>query len=298
MDTSQTPAQKLANFAACYHLLHTLGIKQRLHIDIAHEKIVESPLQSLILLTAYLHERAGASPLFPVYHRQAIRLALDGKDDVSWQEIDSKFREDVMDGNFADKVWEQFLKLASKPNKKYTIGPVKGILNKLYCEKQPNVIQLLCGKSLEETSKWLKDKKLLKGIGPKLRAFILRDIACYFKPEWKNDKQQRWRIQPVDRWILRWAEICFQNCKGQWKSEHDKNARMIDSNLLNVDPVKFNQGAWFAGSYFARLCAFFSLPESYIARGPTLEALDRFDVKKVKSAIELFVGNIDRIFGL
>ena len=94
-------------------------------------------------------------------------------------------------------------------------------------------------------------------------------------------------MQPVDRWVMKISsELCWPNDDWEKKApstlaKHDRYAKKIAEHCLEgqIDPVRFNQGAWFVGSYYQELCRFHDIEEE--------QSLDR------KTCIEMF--DIDRV---
>ena len=198
-----------------------------------------------------VHERAGKNPEFPKYHITAIKEVL-GK-----RNFDNVI---INDKNFPDNVWRKFEYLTrGKPNKKITEGVVKEILKIMQGEKEPNIIKLLAKKDIDSARKFLRD---IRGIGYKLSAFIMRDFYDFFgcwKDDIRNDPYKYYHLQPVDRWVRRISELIWDtNLTGS----PDKIAKEIVNHCLrdNVNPVRFNQGAWFVGAYFNYLCSFYNIP--------------------------------------
>lgn len=222
-------------------------------------ELVNDAYGAIILYTAYVHERQGSNPRFPLYHREALRKAMNGKrfDDVL-----------LSDASFPDRVWKFFLSYAQpKPNKKITWGVVFQILKRMHGESEPNLISLLRTKSLLGAFKWLKE---IRGIGAKLASFFLRDIWSFIGA-WENTpKENMFCLQPVDVWIMFWSRECWP--EAYWSSNKIKldtdNAKIKFAKVLTmkclssgIDPVSFNKGAWFAGSHFEQLSQFFNIPE-------------------------------------
>lgn len=250
--------QKLCEFAPCYDLAHKIWMR-RVGLTKSERELVSDAYGAMIFYTAYVHERQGSNPRFPLYHREALRRALNEK----------KFDYVLLsDTSFPDKVWNHFLSFAQpKPNKKITEGVVYQILNKMRDEQQPNLISLLRTKSLLGAFKWLNE---VRGIGPKLASLFLRDIWSFIEA-WENTpKENMFCLQPIDRWIIFWSRKCWPDA--YWSSnkiriESDgakiKFAKVLTSKCLSseIDPVSFNKGAWFAGSHFEQLSRFCNIPE-------------------------------------
>jgi len=251
-------AQKLCEFAPCYDLAHRIWMRQ-LGLDESGRELVNDAYGAMIFYTAYVHERQGSNPRFPLYHREALRRGLDGKqfDDVLLSDVD-----------FPKRVWNYFLSFAQpKPNRKITAGVVYQILDKMRDEQQPNLISLLRSKSILSAFNWLNS---VGGIGPKLASFFLRDVWSFIEA-WENTpKDNLFCLQPIDRWIIFWARKCWSDAN--WASNTIKLesysakvrfAKSLTSECLRfeIDPVSFNKGAWFVGSHFEEISRFCDIHE-------------------------------------
>ncbi len=248
-------AQKLCDFASCYDLAHKIWMSG---LGLDERELVNDAYGAMIFYTAYVHERQGSNPRFPLYHREALRKGLDGK------QFDYVLLSDV---NFPKRVWKYFLSFAKpKPNEKITAGVVYQILDKMREEHQPNLISLLWSKSILSAFNWLRS---VRGIGPKLAAFFLRDIWSFIGA-WENTpKDNLFCLQPIDRWIIFWSEKCWSdahwatNTKLQTDSAKIRFAKKLTSECLRleINPVSFNKGAWFVGSHFEQISRFCNIPE-------------------------------------
>jgi hypothetical protein len=300
---TESKAKRLSEFAGCYDTSVIYNFT-RIGLDGSWEKIAASPFQALFLFTCYAHERQGTSPLYQVAHRQAIRETCKSGDGATAVELDSNFKTAFDTKQFAPTVWAKFQRLLTKAgvgiNEKMTRGPVKVTIAKLQEISESNIISFLTKKTLPEASGWLRS---IPGIKEKISALALRDIACYFKKDWLTDKE-RWRLQPADRWVLRWAKKCWPKTK--WKDVSGKQSRKgnhdDDSRLIvemcgdEVDPVRWNQGAWFVGNRFRELCSFFILSESYVVRGVGFDTITKFDPARVRDGIDRFVRKQHEVF--
>ena len=276
-------AQKLCEFAHCYDLSHRTWMRQ-IGLTKSERELISDAYDAMIFYTAYIHERQGSNPRFPLYHREALREAMNGR------EFDDVLLSDI---SFPDRVWNYFLSFARpKPNKKITKGVVFQILNKMRDEHQPNLISLLRTKSLLEAYEWLKG---VRGIGPKLASLFLRDIWSFIG-SWENTPEEnKFCLQPVDRWILFWAGKCWPD--DDWASKEIKLesvsvkirfAKNLTSKCLSsrIDPISFNKGAWFAGSHFEEIARFLNISEKRQVRMSKC-VLD-FNSQKVLEGIEKF----------
>jgi len=267
-------ASKLSEFSSCYEELH-FSYLEKVGLPTNFEKIKDEPLSAILYLTIFVHERGGVNPEFPKYHRVAIKRCLNGE----------KFSRKLLDDrDFPRKVWAEFERLAEgKSNEMLTEGVICGILKEMQKRGEPNIAALLGKMSLGEARKFLLS---FQGIGPKLSAFVLRDFWCFLRL-WKVREGEIYMMQPVDRWVMKISsELCWPNDDWEKKApstlaKHDRYAKKIAEHCLEgqIDPVRFNQGAWFVGSYYQELCRFHDIEEE--------QSLDR------KTCIEMF--DIDRV---
>jgi len=247
----------------------------RVGLPADHTKLLKSPIDALRFLAAYAHARGGANPRFALYHRVAIDKAK------------SRYGENTLDEGFAETVWTEFERLAKgKPNEKLTKGPVKDILVELRKAGESNIIRHLTSKSLEDAYRWSTG---IKGIGHKVASLILRDIQSYIGPWPEAPASSRKYLQPIDVWVRRliqeslWPEL-------NWPNEDLKfTAQLVDEcQKSGTNDVELNEGAWFVGSHFERLCQFFGLPErEWVDFGNAT----KFDSVKVKHAIREFASD-------
>jgi len=127
-------------------------------------------------------------------------------------------------------VWEKFVELTDKrPNENLTRGVIKDLLEKLRRKREPNVIKLLGDMKVPAANRFLRS---LHGIGPKISAFVLRDLEFFFKfwtDELKSEPQNYYLLQPVDRWVRRISELCWSNLN--LPDDHDSAARLVVKNV-------------------------------------------------------------------
>ena len=250
------------------------------------EQNKKQPSFIYVFFTTMAHERAGRNPNFSKFHRIALKRALEGKN----------FEDALLnDSKYPDRVWNEFEEQTKENGKKaanptHTMGAVKEILEKMREEKEPNIITLLGKKPVEEAREFLYS---LKGIGFKLSAFIMRDFCDFFdlwKDELKLDKEKYFHLQPVDRWIERVSKLVWNI---ELEGCHDEEAKKITKCCLeeNIDPIAFNQGAWFISAKLNELCAFQRIPEDKRDLDKITELIEQLDPKKIKEAIhKAFIG--------
>jgi len=269
--------QLLEEFGDCFIAsfeigLYRIGILEEGKFD--KKRLLDNPFDALLFFTQYAHERMGGGN-FSKYHRIALHRALN-KGNFAFVVLN--------DGKFPDRVWEEFKKLTNgKPNEKCTRGAVKDILIKLREEKEANIICLLGKHSLEDASKFLRR---LKGIGPKISALFLRDLQEHYDL-WNPNESNYHLLQPVDRWVRRMARECWPRFIPS--GNHDKDAKEITKLCLqnNINPIRFNMGAWFIGSHYDELCRFHNIPEELTPNWSY--CIEKFDKEKVSKALKKYL---------
>jgi len=201
-------------------------------------------------LNGYAFERAGASPHYAPNAAQAV------------EEYDDDF-----DGSrFEEFVWTQFKSLLNLKDDKGTnprnnplaisYGSEKSIatfLSETIGGAEPNInswaIELMKSGRADEAHKKLTQ---IRGIGPKIASFFLRDIAVAFEL-YEHDVRFSKSLQPIDRWT-RWgaeafaSEMGMPNPKSTAKCQH---VIIETSRQSGTDPLLINTGLWFLGSNFA-----------------------------------------------
>jgi hypothetical protein len=93
----------------------------------------------------------------------------------------------------------------------------------------------------------------IPGIGPKIAAFLCRDLAWIFDCEESLPTSEQLLLQPVDTWIRKIAVLLWPEFK---PVEHRQGqvdfliaARIVSvTQELRQSGVAFNQGSWFYGS--------------------------------------------------
>ena len=88
----------------------------------------------------------------------------------------------------------------------------------------------------------------IKGIGPKIASFYLRDIA-YLAGLEKKGINDPFLLQPMDTWL----EQTYIIMEGEKPANREEKQKFFVGICLEAgcSPIEFNQGAWFAGSQIA-----------------------------------------------
>jgi hypothetical protein len=105
----------------------------------------------------------------------------------------------------------------------------------------------------------------IRGIGPKIASFFLRDVAIRYDIE---PHQNRDLLQPVDRWILRFVQMLddkiSRRAVGQWMVDNAKRPEVANAGMwyfgARIAPRKFTYTRAFDDLTFAG-----QLAEEYVA---------------------------------
>jgi hypothetical protein len=105
----------------------------------------------------------------------------------------------------------------------------------------------------------------IRGVGPKIASFFLRDVAIRYKIELDEDRDL---LQPVDRWVLRFAQMLDDRVArsdvGQWMVCNSSRPELVNAGMwyfgARIAPRKFTYTRALADPTFAR-----QLAEEYVA---------------------------------
>lgn len=204
---------QLAAFSTCYDYMHRHIYRRKNGLDLPTEdsKICDDSYLAFKLFTSYVHERGGGAPTvrYSTEHRNAIVNVIT---EYGYPIDNVGFEQAIRKNDFASKVWTSFEKQCVKhkieTNEKNTVGPVRQFIEKLSEEQQPNWLTLLKTKDISDAFAWLDS---LNGVGPKIAAFITRDLTTIMKlwPYDRIEEDEMWQLQPVDTWVARWSVYCF-----------------------------------------------------------------------------------------
>jgi len=276
----------LEKFSQCYLASFNFGIFMAgISNDINYRKdlLLENAYDAFKYFTQYAHERQGTNKNFHVYNRVAIQETLNNRifddtvlnDDLFPSEVWTKFRELTKD----------WLSGEEKSNKSHTIGPVRDVLFDLKREDEPNIIRLLGNKTINEANTFLRS---LKGIGGKISALLLRDLQEYYN-FWEMDESNYYFLQPVDIWVNRLSHECWTEYMPS--NNHDHNAMEITNLCLknDINPLRFNMGAWFIGSHYRDLCRFHKISENESIN--INNSIEQFEFQNVTNALHKYLIN-------
>lgn len=193
---------------------------------------LSDPLEGLALfLEGYAFERQGRDP---AYSRIAAEVVVQRKTDPDPQ-----------------KIWQEF-------KRRLTNGKANEKVNPLFHSGQDNCDCALCvfgsrnivGASKEALEKGLiseawRDIQRVRGVGPKIASFFLRDVAVKFGLPRDVSDDERLRLQPIDVWVRRTVRLLAHDGSlrddevGKWVVER------------STEPEQANQGIWYFCSQVA-----------------------------------------------
>jgi hypothetical protein len=98
----------------------------------------------------------------------------------------------------------------------------------------------------------------IPGIGPKIAAFLCRDLAWIFGCEERLPTSERLLLQPVDTWIRQIAHLLWPEFKPVEHRQEGQVDFLIAARIVSAaqelgeSGVAFNQGSWYFGSQRVR----------------------------------------------
>jgi hypothetical protein len=256
-----------------------------------HNFSEDDPWDNLMLFLTYAHERQGASAVFA-------QAAIDVIGELKEQdcEINDPDLPRKAWGRYTRKLLEKNLNVGNNPmapkgtqyqsgNKTVhnlsaieVIGPLRlGLLA---------VMKDLIGNN--DVKQAYSIITQVSGVGDKIASFFLRDVALHFN---LNPTKDRHLLQPVDIWVRRATELCFETQGKQYTVQEVKQIIVEASAAQQVNPERVNAGMWYFGARAARSeyrlheamdnrQIFFSRVDSYIASlRSALDAYDRFSTE-------------------
>jgi len=148
--------------------------------------------------------------------------------------------------------------------KKYWHGKVNAKLNPMLDPalaklRVPAVVRMVCAGAIETAFQSIN----IRGIGPKIRAFFLRDLVTLFNAEsvLERDLSALILCQPIDVWVRFVAKELLGNRKslsvpanlqtlGLNSADSSVAAGIIElSRGAGLSPLKVNQGIWYFTAY-------------------------------------------------
>ena len=193
----------------------------------------KEPWQALILfLGGYAFERQGRNPSYP---HAAVDTMKEYKDDLNEKKIWKSFREKLEGDGIS--LNEKLCPLYPKDH--------KSVLARL---NGRNIVTLV-GEEMknDEVEKAFDFMKSIRGIGPKIASFFLRDVKEVLDI---TPKDKRWLLQPIDIWVLRTVNrLSNKLLDVNRDTDREEAAKFIVDNSNNPELV--NMGMWVFG---ARVC--------------------------------------------
>lgn len=95
-----------------------------------------------------------------------------------------------------------------------------------------------------KTSSVYRELRGIRQIGPKIAAFFLRELVTALELQPRVVASDYKYLQPVDTWVKRVADKL-----GIKSDDADLSKALVEAcQHANVDPIRFNQGAWYLGA--------------------------------------------------
>jgi len=194
--------------------------------------------------TRYAYERQGAPSAYRILAQEALLSAGRGL-----ERPDTRFASRVW-REFQDRAAKQDIAVNPKVNPLNDEGPASNVSSPCFvaalADSHHNILQW--AKAMIErgdAEKALSRLQTIRGVGPKIAAFYLRDVARFFELE----ERPGWCFQPVDVWTRRtayyWGELLHRGVRG------DRAAAKLLAELAVAAGVRgsdLNAGAWVLGS--------------------------------------------------
>jgi len=192
----------------------------------------------------YVYERQGAAPAYPIIAGMSIEKVFQGQMrlvTVTHAKEVWKICKEIARNDFNN------LKLNDSHN---PMNSDRGVLSAMASRQISNIS--LHVKSLIERDKTIEAYNLIesiRGVGPKISSFYMRDIA-YLGNLIESRIKDQFYLQPIDTWIEQTLSIIFGN-KVPTKLREKQETIVELCSEANCSPIAFNQGAWVLGSQIA-----------------------------------------------
>ncbi len=202
-------------------------------------------------LAGYAFERAGRSPQYPKAAAQVIRV----------------YAGDVPAADFEAVIWGEFLRAIDAPDTakganrlNNPLAPAEGRAISLtalvtsLARHEHNIVRWAeAAARAGEVEAVYQRLQEVRGVGPKIAAFFLRDVAEAFQID-ELPAEQAAYLQPIDRWTRRGAEAFAQLLQRPEPQGHRACAEVIiaASRMAAVRPTLVNTGLWVFGAQVVR----------------------------------------------
>lgn len=125
---------------------------------------------------------------------------------------------------------------------------VISIVNFIQFNNEKNILHFLIEQiKSKKTAEAYRNLDRIWSIGPKIASLILRDVVYIYELENYLDKEDYYFLQPIDTWVHNLSKSIDlvdrdKIYRGEAKDITDKCFG------LGVNPIHYNQGAWYIGS--------------------------------------------------
>ncbi len=217
-------------------------------------------LALLVFVKSYAYERQGRAPAYPKIASECISEYYNNGG--SW---------DIPTEKDAEEIWKKYKDLAkekynlvkkgeynqliSKVNEaRNPLNDEGGIIKIIAQEKIKNIALFVLEKYKENETKFVYNFFVkVRGIGPKISSYYLRDIADKgLKKKLlsnENEITDLFLLQPIDTWVDQVTDIIFGEVIKDRVEKQRKIVALCQS--AGVSSINFNQGAWILGNQLA-----------------------------------------------
>jgi hypothetical protein len=194
-------------------------------------------------LETYAYEHQGSAKAYPIIATQTIEKIFNGK-------------VETVSSTHCSEAWQTYQYIAKNDFNELRVNPTHnpmnnydGVLSIMAQQKVSNLAEYT--KNLLEKDGAKKAHEFIdeiKGIGPKIASFYLRDIVCLSGLD-ENKIQDSFYLQPFDTWLEQAFSLITKN--GETSLESKQRTLVELCKVANCSPVAFNQGSWIVGSQIA-----------------------------------------------
>jgi hypothetical protein len=155
------------------------------------------------------------------------------------------------------ELWNRFRRACTREGIGLNEKLNRGVIEGLYTLASPNGGSGLVVKLANDIKGALgltavyRSLKEVPGVGPKIAAFICRDVVFLADLENQVSSTDAWMLQPVDVWTRRVAEFLDRTLDAR-PDEDVARFLTATAEAAGTSGIAFNQGSWFFGSQVAR----------------------------------------------
>ena len=198
----------------------------------------------IVFLQNYAYERQGAAAAYRIIARMAVQKLFHGKiKQVGMNEAKEAWKncKEIAKNDFND------LSLNNSHNPMNSDG---GVLATMATKQISNIcLHVRNLVKRDKTREAYNTIQSIRGVGPKIASFYLRDTS-YLGNLIENKIKDQYCLQPIDTWIEQSLVIIFADKVPE--KLIDKQKIIVElCKEANCSPIAFNQGTWVLGSQIA-----------------------------------------------